>query len=118
MTKAYFWNMKKNQKYTHEEMNMAIDLWKESGLSQKSYCNQNNLAYNTFKYWQKKYQADRHDKKPKSSKPFIPVHIPQAITTNLPEADTGIISINYPNGVIVNCPIGINIEQIKGLIKL
>jgi hypothetical protein len=28
--------MKKNQKYTQEEMYMAIELWKECGVSQKS----------------------------------------------------------------------------------
>jgi transposase-like protein len=110
--------MRKNQKFTREEMYMAIELWKESDLSQKNYCNQNNLSFSTFKYWQKKYQADRQGKKPKLSKPFIPIHIPQPITTNLPEAETGIISINYPNGVVVNCPTGISIEQIRGLIKL
>jgi transposase-like protein len=110
--------MRKNQKYTREEMYMAIELWKESGISQENYCNQNNLSFSTFKYWQKKFQSDSQGKNSKSLKPFIPVHIPQAITTNLAEADTHIISINYPNGVIVNCPAGISIEQIRGLIKL
>ncbi|QQS49724.1 MAG: hypothetical protein IPM71_14330 [Bacteroidota bacterium] len=110
--------MRKNQKYTQEEMYMAIELWKESGISQKNYCNQNHLSYSTFKYWFNKYQKDRHGKKPGSTKSFIPVHIPQTITTHLPESNTGMISISYPNGVVVNCPTTTSIEQLRGLIKL
>ena len=110
--------MKKNQKYSQEEMYMAIELWKESGKSQKNYCIENNLSFNTFKYWQKKYKTDRQNKKPGTSKPFIPVHVPQAITTNQEETANGIISISYPNGVVVNCSASIGIEQMKALIKL
>ena len=110
--------MKKNQKYSQEEMYMAIDLWKESDLSQKNYCIENNLSFNTFKYWLKRYKTDRQSKKPGASKSFIPVHVPQAITTNLQETANGIISISYPNGVVVNCSGTTGIEQLKALIKL
>ena len=111
--------MRKNQKYTQEEMYMAIELWKESGLSQKKYCNQNQLSFSTFKYWQKKYQKDTGKQHTTiSSRSFIPVHIPQGISTTLPETDTGTISITYPNGIIVNCPANTSIEQLRGLIKL
>jgi hypothetical protein len=110
--------MRKKQKYTQEEIYLAIELWKESGISQKDYCIQNDLSFSTFNYWQKKYQADRYGKKAKSFKPFIPVHIPQSITTKILETGTRIISITYPNGVVVNCPVGISIEQIRELVKL
>jgi len=110
--------MKKNQKYTQEEMYMAIELWKESGISQKNYCIQNNLSLNTFKYWLNKYYKDRHGSKPGASKSFIPVHIPQTITTHIPESHTMMITINYPNGVVVNCPSATSIEQLRELIKL
>lgn len=110
--------MRKNQKYTQEEMYMAIELWKESGISQKNYCKQNNLSYNTFKYWLNKYHKDRQGRKSGSSKSFIPVHIPQTVTAHIPEPNTGMISINYPNGVVLNCPVDISVEQLRGLINL
>jgi len=110
--------MRKNQKYTKEEMYLAIELWKESGISQKKYCLQNHLSFNTFKYWQKKYQKDKAVHGAKASRSFIPVHIPHAITTTLPETDTVLISITYPNGVIVSCAVSIGIEQLRTLIKV
>jgi hypothetical protein len=41
--------MKKNQKYTQEEMYLAIALRKESGLSQQKYCRQNGGYRNLLK---------------------------------------------------------------------
>jgi transposase-like protein len=108
--------MKKNQKYTREEMFMAIELWKESGLPQKTYCGQNNLSFSTFKYWQKKYQKEiGNDKAQVSTHSFIPVHVPKA-----PEADIapGIITISYPNGVTIDCPVNTRIDLLRSLIKL
>jgi hypothetical protein len=111
--------MRKNQKYSQEEMYLAIELWKESGISQKKYCTQNHLSFSTFKYWQKKYQRDKKEQLRKSSRSFIPVHIPsEAITTALPDIDPGCITISYPNGILVNCPVNIRIEQLHSLIKL
>jgi hypothetical protein len=111
--------MKKNQKYTREEMYMAIELWKESGLSQKKYCSQNNLSFSTFKYWQKKYQKDLgNDKAKVSSHSFIPVHIPKAITTNITDITPGNITITYPNGITIDCPVNIRVELLRSLIKL
>ena len=43
--------MRKNQKYSQEEMFMAVELYLESGLSQKKYAIQEGLAEGTFKYW-------------------------------------------------------------------
>jgi transposase-like protein len=49
--------MKKNQKYNQEEMFLAVELCKESGLSQKEYAIQEGLSLHTFKYWVKKYNV-------------------------------------------------------------
>jgi len=65
--------MKKNQKYTQEEMYLAIALRNESGLSQQKYCRQNGIAYNTFKYWVKKYNGEKKPVKPTQETTFLPV---------------------------------------------
>lgn len=33
-----------------------IEQWHDSGLSQKAYCAQNNIAYHIFHYWYKRYR--------------------------------------------------------------
>ena len=110
--------MRKNQKYTQDEMYLAIDLWKEGGLTQKKYCSQNHISFNTFKYWLKKYQKDKIDQKLKSSHSFIPVHMPHAIEAALPLIEPECITVTYPNGTKVNCPVSISIEQLRTLINL
>jgi len=39
------------------QQNIAmIEAWQQSGLSQKQYCLQNNIAYHIFHYWYKRYR--------------------------------------------------------------
>jgi hypothetical protein len=42
-----------------QEKLAMIALWQQSGLSQKQYCLQNNIAYHIFHYWYKIYRADQ-----------------------------------------------------------
>ncbi len=51
--------MRKNQKYSKEEMYLAIELWQESGLSQGKFCSRENLSVKTFSYWYKKYKKEK-----------------------------------------------------------
>jgi hypothetical protein len=39
-----------------EDMLRMISCWKESGLSQKAYCQQNNIRYYVFHYWYKRFR--------------------------------------------------------------
>ena len=41
---------------TQQQMFAMIVSWKESGLSQKQYCEQNNIRYYVFHYWYKRYR--------------------------------------------------------------
>lgn len=43
-------------KQTQEDMFRMITSWKQSGLSQKAYCEQNNIPYHVFHYWYKRYR--------------------------------------------------------------
>jgi hypothetical protein len=110
--------MKKNQKYSPEEMYMAIELWKESGLSLKNYCVHNHIAFSTFKYWQKKLQKENFKPDSKLSRPFISIDVPSGVDLTMPIAETVFITIDYPNGIQVCCPANINHEQLRALIKL
>jgi hypothetical protein len=46
-------------KQTQEDMFSKITSWKQSGLSQKAYCEQNNIRYYVFHYWYKRYRDQR-----------------------------------------------------------
>ena len=43
-------------KQTQEDMLRMIGSWKQSGLSQKAYCEQNNIRYYVFHYWYKRFR--------------------------------------------------------------
>ena len=40
-------------------MYVHIIEWQQSGLTQKAYCTQNDLAYHVFHYWYKYYRAEK-----------------------------------------------------------
>ena len=59
-------------KNTQDKMFTMIGSWKESGLSQKAYCEQNRVRYYVFHYWYKRYR----DKQSNSSESaFIPLNV-------------------------------------------
>jgi hypothetical protein len=105
--------MKTNQKYTQEEMYIAIELWQESNQSQSKFCKHEGIPHHIFLYWLRKY---RKQKNTASQQTFIPVKVAQC-NASIPNI-TGIITIDYPNGVQVHCPAQMSIEQLKSLIKL
>jgi hypothetical protein len=110
--------MGKKQRYSQEEMFLAIELWKESGLSQSKFCIQEKISLPTFGYWYKKYkQAKGLLLHPglKERETFIPVELPHAVHS--PTATPGDIKVSFPNGVEINCPAGIDIQQLKTLIN-
>jgi hypothetical protein len=60
-----------------EQMYAHIEQWKQSGLSQKRYCEQQAVKYHVFHYWYKLYR-DQHQQavqEPESTSPaaFIPL---------------------------------------------
>lgn len=111
--------MKKNRKYTKEEMYLAVELWKESELSQQKYSLQNGIRYNTFKSWIKKYNNEQKLKKPKGVHTFLPVQVKTPTTeARLLEQSPKEITIIYPSGIEVKCPTDISSVQLKTLLSV
>lgn len=48
-------------KQSQEDMLQMIGSWKQSGLSQKAYCEQNNIRYYVFHYWYKRYRDQQSE---------------------------------------------------------
>ncbi len=45
-----------NRDEVRQQMFTHIEQWKQSNLTQKSYCEQHNIAYQAFHYWYKRYK--------------------------------------------------------------
>lgn len=58
--------------HTQQQMFAMIASWKQSGLSQKQYCEQNNIRYYVFHYWYKRY---RDGTTTAMSKDFVPLNV-------------------------------------------
>jgi len=72
--------MRKNQKYSEEEMFKAIELWNESGLSQVKFCTYEKLSVKSFCYWLRKYKKGKGHPAVSGSElhqKFIPVKVSQ-----------------------------------------
>jgi len=109
--------MRKNQKYTKEEMYLAVELCKESNMTQNEFCKKEGLALGTFKYWQRKYQEQHIHTGSSKSSSFIPIEVAAHDTEQTHNNDSGYITISYPNGIQVSCPVNISDQQLKALIK-
>jgi hypothetical protein len=59
-------------KQTQEDMLRMIGSWKQSGLSQKAYCEQNNIRYYVFHYWYKRFR-DQQDAVEHAT--FVPLNV-------------------------------------------
>lgn len=109
--------MGKNQKYRKREMYLTIELWQESGLSQRKFCLDEKLSVKIFAYWLRKYEQEKGfpaNKDNNVRETFVPVEVPNAVNTPVPGC--GNIEVIFPNGVYINCPAGIDIDQLKTLI--
>jgi hypothetical protein len=85
-----------------KQMNDHIDHWKQSGQSQKNYCEQHGLVLHQFVYWvgkRRKAEENRTD----------------FITLSMPEHQ-GSIQLRLPNGVEIALPANIPVSYLKALI--
>ena len=51
-----------------DQMFSKIEQWQQSGLSQKAWCEHENIAYHIFHYWYKKFRAANYAAAPS---PFV-----------------------------------------------
>ena len=97
--------MKKNQKYTREQMYQAIELCKQEGLSHMQYSKQSGINYQTFKFWVKKYNRENGISERSVPPVFMPVQVVRSDSVDQARSDTEYLTITYPNGIQVNCPV-------------
>ncbi|AZQ65651.1 IS66 family insertion sequence hypothetical protein (plasmid) [Flammeovirga pectinis] len=74
-----------------EEMSAHLAAWKESGLTQKAYCELHSIKVPTFSYWVTKFRGKKNIDLPAQ---FIPFSLSNPVEQK--------ITVEYPNGVKVN----------------
>jgi len=74
-----------------------IEKWKQSGLSQKEFYQQQQIPAHVFYYWHKVYR-DQHKKASSFSEGFVQIASP---------ASAGNVEVQFPNGtsIIFNAPV-------------
>lgn len=61
-----------------EQMFERIVQWQQSGLSQKLWCRQNNMAYPTFQYWYKRFRSSADEAGPVDD--FVPLMVDEPLS--------------------------------------
>ena len=87
-----------------EEMSAHLEAWKESGLTQKGYCELHAIKVPTFSYWVTKFRDKKNEGSPAQ---FIPISPTNPVNQK--------ITVEYPNGVKVHLS---NTELLKEVIHL
>jgi transposase-like protein len=108
--------MRKNRKYTQQEMFALIRKWEASGVSQEKYFKDNGIAKSTFGFWRKKYLQEQKGATGQERN-FIPVKI-DAPVEEVDQKAESFIELHYPNGVRLTCSGEIDLSRLKTLIIL
>jgi len=101
-------------------MYRIIERWQSSGLSQSKFCREEKLPKSAFGYWLRKYKKEKGRPsilKDKTIDRFIPVEVRRSMPGNENDCDSSRVEVFFPNGVHVNCPSGIEMQQLKTLIN-
>ncbi len=82
-----------DKKDIRSEKFKMIKQWQKSGLTQKAFCEANNIVYHSFHYWYKAFKDD-----PIAGNTFLPVKVIQPHT---PE----IITLRSNSGIEMQLPL-------------
>jgi hypothetical protein len=89
----------------------AIELCQREGISPKDYCQQHQIPYPSFQYWLRKYRNEKLTQHIKSENGFLPVRIEDA-----PQSGSNQLTIEYPSGIQVHCPLNTPVQVLQSLI--
>jgi hypothetical protein len=96
----------KEKEAVKQQMFDNIDRWQQSGMTQKAFCQQVNLAYHVFHYWYRRYRIT--ESKPASSFIRLGVCTPSASSS---------IELVLPDGKRLLFYQPVSIDYLKALIS-
>ncbi len=102
--------MSKDPSY-QQQMFLYVEQFKESNLSIKQFCQQNNLRYHAFHYWSKRYRQSSNAEAPEPV--FRQISIKPANTSNISSA---FAEVSFPAGHQVRLLQIVSADYLKALI--
>ncbi|MBF9018978.1 MULTISPECIES: hypothetical protein [unclassified Oceanispirochaeta] len=95
---------------TAKDWDKIIHDFIESGLTQKEYCNKNNLNYYSLRDQRIKRESDVPKKKLIRLTPEKSIHPVMEPVVN---SNTEVIKISFPSGVLLEIPVAVNEKTAK-----
>ncbi len=96
-----------------QQMFALIEKYLASGLSQKAFCAQEQLAFATFQCWLRKYRAQQQSAPREPGNGFIPLHLREAPRTMMSPLT---YVVEFPNGVIVRLSGQVDLQLLSHLV--
>lgn len=102
-----------------QQMFSMIGCWQQSGLTQKSYCEQHSIRYHVFHYWYRKYRKYRDSQTSDKQPGFIPVQLQSsaAIAFQTPSAVGAHIELVLTDGRRLLFHQPVSADYLKALIS-
>ncbi len=97
-------------RYKLNQWKDLITEWQESGKTRKAFCREHDLTVATFSYWRTKLN------KLEGTEAGAPVR-DTFIRYNLPSSVSSGITIEWPDGMKLRFPLGINLQEIAELLR-
>jgi hypothetical protein len=94
-----------------QQMFLFVEQFKESGLSIKQFCEQNNLRYHSFHYWYKRYKQKDNQQTP------LPLFKPVTIQPVALPGASGFADVTFPSGCNIRFFHSVSVDYLKALIK-
>jgi hypothetical protein len=83
--------------------------WQDSGQTREVYCRERDLRISTFSYWRTKInKLESSESETTAKKDFIRYRLPTSTSSQ--------ITIGWPDGMKLQLPIGINLQELAEFI--
>ena len=96
-----------DRKMNREQMFSQIELWQQSGHTQKAFCEEKSIKYHVFHYWYGLYRNKDIDSNENSTS-FIQLKLPKAIGVS--------VEIHLQNGARLYFHEPVSSDYIKALV--
>jgi hypothetical protein len=98
-----------NNPEVQQQMFQLIEQWKQSGLSQNAFCEQQLIRFHKFYYWYKCYRK-QHDLSDGNGKSFVKLEVEKPVLASS-------VEIHFPGGIHVLFHEPVSSNYLKTLIS-
>lgn len=99
-----------------EKAQLAISLWRSSGLSQGAFCRREGISRSTFQHWRRRYDTTYEYRTKHTTKTTKQSFIALEMQTTT-EQRSDALEIIYPTGVRIKCTSSVSDQVLCRLIS-